>query len=338
VSDPEDGPIDCARVKLTYVLGHDSHGHPITSQNGCSGSIAVPIDGEHDPAANVYGVFDAEYTDRGANGQPALTTHAQNRLQPKHRQAEHFSTQSGVNLFDKPTAEGGRTVGDINNGDWIAFQPYALGAATRFTARVSSGGVGGTLAVRANSPAGTVLGQVTVPVTGGWETFTEVSTALAGVPSGTSTLYLTFAGAAGALFDVDSFTFNKPTGGGPGPITGINSKCVDVSGAATADGTKIQLWTCNGTGAQSWTVTGTTLRALGKCMDVAGGGTADNTRVQLWTCNGTGAQNWSAQGDGTLRNPQSGKCLTPSAGGTADGTQLVILTCNGAANQRWTLP
>jgi type 1 glutamine amidotransferase len=124
---------------------------------------------------------------------------------------------------------------------------------------------------------------------------------------------------------------------GVGPIRG-SGKCVDVSGSGTADGTKIQLYTCNGTGAQTWTVSGSTLRALGKCMDVAGGATADNTRVQLWTCNGTGAQNWAAQADGTLRNPQSGKCLTPQGGATADGTQLVIAPCTGAGNQKWTMP
>jgi type 1 glutamine amidotransferase len=129
-----------------------------------------------------------------------------------------------------------------------------------------------------------------------------------------------------------------PPPGGSGPITGIGGKCVDVAGSATADGTKVQLWTCNGTGAQTWTRNGNTERALGKCLDVSGGGTADNTRVQLWTCNGTGAQNWTPQANGTLVNPQSNKCLTPQANGTADGTQLVILTCNGSANQRWTMP
>ena len=125
---------------------------------------------------------------------------------------------------------------------------------------------------------------------------------------------------------------------GTGQITGFGGKCVDVSGANSANGTRVQLWTCNGTGAQSWTVgTDGTIRALGKCMDVSGAGTADNTRVQLWTCNGTGAQNWTSSG-GTLVNPNSNKCLTPQANGTGDGTQLVILTCNGGTNQRWTLP
>ena len=55
-----------------------------------------------------------------------------------------------------------------------------------------------------------------------------------------------------------------------------------------------------------------TIRALGKCLDVSGGGTADGTKIQLWTCNGSGAQNWTPQSDGTLRNPQSGKCLDVS--------------------------
>jgi glucose/arabinose dehydrogenase/PKD repeat protein len=336
VTDPEDGAIDCNRVRLNYVLGHDSHGHLITSRNGCSGTLPIPVDGEHDTAANLYAVFDAEYTDLGANGQPALTTHDQHNLQPRHRQAEHYSSQSGTGLITKATAEGGRTVGNVNNGDWIAFQPYALGGATRLTARVSSGGSGGTLTIRSGSTTGPVHGSVAVPVTGGWETFVNVTASLSNLPAGTTTLYLMFTGSGtGALYDVDSFTFGGS--GGTGPITG-SGKCVDVAGSATADGTNIQVYTCNGTGAQTWTRNGSTLRALGKCMDVSGGGTADNTRVQLWTCNGTGAQNWAPQANGTLQNPQSGRCLAPLGGSTADGTQLVILTCSSATNQRWTLP
>ena len=35
---------------------------------------------------------------------------------------------------------------------------------------------------------------------------------------------------------------------------------------------------------------GQTLQALGRCLDVSGGATANGTKVWLWTCNGTGAQ------------------------------------------------
>ena len=68
-------------------------------------------------------------------------------------------------------------------------------------------------------------------------------------------------------------------------------------------------------------------KALGKCLDVTGGGTADGTKIQLWTCNGRRAQNWAAQADGTLRNPQSGKCLDVSGNNSADGTVVQLWTC-----------
>jgi hypothetical protein len=136
----------------------------------------------------------------------------------------------------------------------------------------------------------------------------------------------------------------KKLGGGPGPgprtgqITGVGGKCVDVSNSSTADGTKVQLWTCNSTGAQRWTLPGDgTIRALGKCLDVSGGGTTNGTVTQLWTCNGTGAQQWVAQSGG-LRNPQSGRCLDAAGNSSADGTVLHIWDCHTGANQRWTLP
>jgi type 1 glutamine amidotransferase len=135
----------------------------------------------------------------------------------------------------------------------------------------------------------------------------------------------------------------KELGGTPptgvGPIVGLAGKCLDVAGAGTANGTKIQLYTCNGSGAQTWTVTPNgPVKALGKCLDVAGGGSANGTKAQLYTCNGTGAQNWSAQSDQTLRNPQSGKCLDVSQNNPADGQQIHIWDCLGAANQKWILP
>ncbi|WP_405895705.1 PQQ-dependent sugar dehydrogenase [Streptomyces sp. NBC_00104] len=211
VSDPEDGrPIDCSKVKVTFVLGHDSHGHPVTSANGCTGTIQTSADGGHDENANIFGVFDAEYTDGGGGGQAPLTTHDQNVVQPTHRQAEHYNDSSGIVVQAKDTAHGGKTVGDISGGDWISFEPYVLSDATKITARVSSGGAGGRLEVRAGSPTGRVLGSATVPVTGGWENFQDVTADLSRAPRGTTTLYLVFKGSgSGGLFDVDDFTFTK---------------------------------------------------------------------------------------------------------------------------------
>ncbi|VVJ19443.1 Chitinase (EC [Amycolatopsis camponoti] len=122
-----------------------------------------------------------------------------------------------------------------------------------------------------------------------------------------------------------------------GTITGLGGKCVDVSASNTANGTAVQLWTCNTTPAQRWTRQNGTIRAFGKCLDVANSGTADGTLVQLWDCNATGAQTWQARSDGTLLNPQSGKCLDATGNSSADGTRLQIRTCSAAANQRWVI-
>ncbi|MFG3582183.1 ThuA domain-containing protein [Micromonospora chersina] len=256
-------------------------------------------------------------------------------------QAEAFSSASGVTPFTKAGANGGQTLGYVDPGDWAAYQGLDLTGVTSFRARVVSGGPGGTIQVRTGSPTGTVLGQVAVPNTGSWTTFADVSTALTGVPSGSQTVWLTFTGTGSGLFDVDDFTLVRGGGGGggTGPVRGLAGKCLDVRSGATADGTQIQLYTCNGSAAQTWTVIpNSTVKALGKCLDVSGGGSADGTKIQLWTCNGTGAQNWSAQADGTLRNPQSGKCLDVAGNNSADSTPVQLWSCTGAANQRWTLP
>jgi glucose/arabinose dehydrogenase len=245
-SDAEDGTINCARVTVTYSLGHDSHAHQITSKTGCSGTITVPVDGEHDAAANVFGVFDASYTDNGG-----LTSRSTKTLQPKHRQGEHFGAQSGIQAADHATAEGGRTAGFIDNGDWISYQPYLLNNATQFTARVSSGGVGGTIEVRTGSATGTLLGTATVAPTGGWDTFTNVTANLSGAPGTATSLYLVFKGVTGQgnLLDVDAFTFTTGTVSTPTVISlraRVNSQYVtaDNAGAAPliANRAAIGLW------------------------------------------------------------------------------------------------
>jgi GH18 family chitinase len=132
---------------------------------------------------------------------------------------------------------------------------------------------------------------------------------------------------------------SPPPAGATGPIIGYGGKCVDVAAASSANGTAIQLYTCNGTAAQSWTVAaGNTLRALGKCMDITSAGIANGTKIQLWDCNGSGAQVWQLQANGNLRNPVSGKCLDATGPSSADGTRLQIWTCAASANQVWDLP
>ncbi|MEV6108117.1 ThuA domain-containing protein [Streptomyces sp. NPDC051940] len=124
-------------------------------------------------------------------------------------EGEAYTSGSGVQIAGHPPASGGQTLGYIDNGEWAAYSGVTTAGVTNFSARVSSAGAGGTIQIRDGSPTGTVLGSVGVPVTGGWETFTTVSTA---VNAGTGPLYLTFTGGSGALFDIDTFTLTY--GGG----------------------------------------------------------------------------------------------------------------------------
>ncbi|MFG3577644.1 PQQ-dependent sugar dehydrogenase [Micromonospora chersina] len=70
----DDQPVDCSRVTVTYVLGHDQHGHPQTTATGCTGSIQTTAPSGHDPEHdNLTAVFVASYTDAGGDGLPSLS-------------------------------------------------------------------------------------------------------------------------------------------------------------------------------------------------------------------------------------------------------------------------
>jgi glucosylceramidase len=132
---------------------------------------------------------------------------------------------------------------------------------------------------------------------------------------------------------------NQSGGGSTGPITGLAGKCMDVAGAGTANGTPVQLYTCNGTAAQQWTRGADgTLRALGKCLDIAGPSTADGAQTHLWDCHGGTSQQWTYTAGRDLNSVYANKCLDVTGNSSADGTRLQIWTCTGGANQKWTLP
>ncbi|MGW8762956.1 ricin-type beta-trefoil lectin domain protein [Streptomyces sp. NPDC055815] len=118
--------------------------------------------------------------------------------------------------------------------------------------------------------------------------------------------------------------------------SGIAGKCLDVSGAGTADGTAVQTWSCGSGANQIWSAyTDGTLRSLGKCLDAAGWGTTNGTKVQIWACHGGANQMWQPY-NGGYRNPASGRCLDVPGSSTADGTQLQLWDCHGGSNQKWT--
>jgi glucose/arabinose dehydrogenase/PKD repeat protein len=232
VTDQEDGQIDCTQVKLQVAIGHDLHAHPILEKNGCEGTFALEnVDG-HGDDANVFTVLRAIYADKGGDGVPGLEGSQQILLQPKRKQAEHFTENNGASIINNAGAQGGRRMGAINNGDHIAFNPVDLKNMTSATFRVSSGGAGGTIELHTDRPDGPLVGTATVANTGGYDNYVT----LAPVPitdpgGGAHKLYLVFKNPSttGALYDVDSVRFN---GKGMAAAIGVNVAADQTGGPA----------------------------------------------------------------------------------------------------------
>ncbi|WP_213013471.1 ricin-type beta-trefoil lectin domain protein [Paractinoplanes toevensis] len=121
-------------------------------------------------------------------------------------------------------------------------------------------------------------------------------------------------------------------------VSGLNSKCLDVTGGSTTNGNQPQLWDCvSGSANQVWTLADNgSVQGRGKCLDVANNSTADGGVVHLWDCYDTVAsQKWTLS-NGALVNTASGKCLDVKDKNTANGAKLQIWTCTGTSNQKWT--
>jgi hypothetical protein len=71
-------------------------------------------------------------------------------------------------------------------------------------------------------------------------------------------------------------------------------KCMDVRGGTDADGTPVQLYTCNDTASQQWVydTSARTLKSFGKCLTASGGGTGNGTKLELRGCDGGADQQW----------------------------------------------
>lgn len=198
VTDAEDGSVegggvDCSRVRVETALGHNEHAHGDQSFSGCQGTLTVPAAWEPDTQSSFY-VVTATYTDNGgANGAPALTGTDHALLQPRVKQAEHFTSQHGIRVVEAsdPAGGGGRAIGGIEDGDHVSYAPVNLSGVDQIDLRVASGGLGGTVQARLGSPDGPLVGSAEVPNTGGTQAWADVPLPVTD-PGGTHELFLVF--------------------------------------------------------------------------------------------------------------------------------------------------
>jgi len=195
VSDPEDGPIDCGRVQVTFVLAHDTHGHPGSSANGCAGTLStLASDASH--GGNVFGVISASYTDRGGpGGVPPLTKVDQVPILQKHQEVEFVVDQSGTNTAPTADIGGGLQRGGLSNGDWIALNGnYRLVNIDTLTFRTSGGS--GIVEIHLDAVDGPLWMTVPIAATAGATTY-ESQTFPVTDPGGARRMYLVFRPAPG---------------------------------------------------------------------------------------------------------------------------------------------
>ena len=139
VTDPEDGAIDCSKVIVTFVLGHDSTVTPRSGTTGCTGVLHT-LAGDVSHGGNVFGIVSATYTDKGGvGGTPPLTTIAQHNIRQKHHEVEFAVNQSGTNTGnDTDHVRCPVHRGSLAAGDWIQLNgPMNLANITSISYRVA---------------------------------------------------------------------------------------------------------------------------------------------------------------------------------------------------------
>ncbi len=226
IEDAEDGgfdPVrDTDRLIVQPLLGHDTHAHPSRQSHDARGVIQLEQSllesepaqsatggGGHGEGANIFTVISATYSDRPQSGVRALTSRAEVVLQPRRKQAEHFSAQSGIVLEKCDDEGGGVACAYIENGDWVNYSPINLLNIDALRFRVASDTQGGTIEVRLGAPDGTLLATAPVANTGGWQKWATIESPIddAARATGTGSLYLVFAGGKGSLFNVNWLEF-----------------------------------------------------------------------------------------------------------------------------------
>jgi GH25 family lysozyme M1 (1,4-beta-N-acetylmuramidase) len=112
---------------------------------------------------------------------------------------------------------------------------------------------------------------------------------------------------------------------------GGTAKCLNDPGAATANGTLLNLYTCTGGTPQAWTtVQDGTIRAQGKCLTVF-----HSTTLELYACavSGSAQQQWRAGTDGELVNAQYGTCLYFANANAVNGSKPTMSACQNSTSQ-----
>ncbi len=246
VTDPEEPSIDCNDVHVTFVLGHDSHGHAEQTGNGCTGFLqTIASDVTH--GGNVFGVISAQYTDKGGSGghAPSLAGFGQSIVRQKHTEVEFVDNQSGTSTAtntDTTGTNGAVHRTSIGTSDWLQLNgPIDLYQIDTLAIRYADGQNGRTIGsplagidLRQDSITGPVVASADLISTGGADTWDTMTVPITNAASGAHELFVTFRSVAGGGSAFRLFNLNWVEFGGNGVTVQSTDTPGDVGGSVPA--------------------------------------------------------------------------------------------------------
>jgi len=223
-------------------------------------------------------------------------------------------------------------------GPWSAWRPVAPVGTNTFTSQTAN-------IISVTGSAGTSF----LYAGDRWTTSNLGTSPLVWLP-------LTVSGTTMALGWQSSWTLDVTTGtwtGATNPAAATDriaashsGLLLDVSGAATTDGSKVVQWSDTGGANQRWRLTRVTGNVYtiagvgsGKCLEVPGQSTTQGTRLDIYTCNGGANQQWALTSTGSstyqMVNLASGQVADVVSGATTAGAEVEQWANNGGGNQKW---
>jgi cytochrome c len=169
-------------------------------QRGLAGEIPVPADAATARALRI----EATFTDAGNAPAGPLTGRAVLTLRNRRFEAELSDAKHGTQALGGVSASGGKFIGDTHHGQWLKFSSLPLARVSALRVRTASAGQGGRIEFHAAKPDGPLVAAMDVPVTGSWETWTELTAPITKPGAATTDLYLVFHNPGkGGLMNVD---------------------------------------------------------------------------------------------------------------------------------------
>lgn len=144
-------------------------------------------------------------------------------------QAEDYSSESGTKTEDM--ASGGKNVGYIENGDYLAYRNIGFGENGALCFKPVISGNAATIEIYLDSLDGNPVASCKYGGSGSWQNWNEEVFNIPKI-TGTHTVYLKFVGGEGYLLNIDSFKFGTESK----PISGRYVKNLNVIDTANIAG------------------------------------------------------------------------------------------------------